>query len=247
MTATPMPDKTKKCVVCNSEIPANAEICPICRCEPDGQQCDNCKKWMPLRAKFCNECKAYQSWRQYFNVGAIVLSLFGAFLGVSRTLHLAATYLSERDSHTKFKVTSADDRHVYLRVWNTGRKPSALVGYRLKFNGNPPLKDATLQLSDDDAAKAKNIVVSGRPAKIELTTSGTESLEILPNAGNEQNTKAKISTLLGSQTVLLEIDVEESDDPTAGFWHWIEPRKFHTRSEAFPIDRIKSFVVWNMR
>lgn len=266
------PIDKKKCVICASEIPVEKEKCTYCLCDPDGQQCgnckkripagatfcnecksyqngpqcDNCKKRMPADSKFCNECKSYQSWRQYFNVVAIVLSLATAAGGVIKGLHLGAIYLSERDSHTKFKVTSADDLHIYLRVWNTGMKPSALVGYHLRFNGNPPLKDITLQLSEEDATNARNVIIAGSPAKITLTT-GRDSLAILPNAGIDQNTKAKLSPLLGPQTVILDVDVEESDDPTAGFCPWIAPRKFHTRRDVFAIDRIKPFVIWNMR
>jgi hypothetical protein len=237
-------EKKKKCVVCAGEIPADDKICPGCNRNPDGQQCDNCKKRMPAEARFCNECKSYQSWRWYFSVAAF--SLLAGVITAVQGLHLGATYLSELDSHTKFKVSSADERHLYLRVWNTGRKPSVLVAYHLHFNGNPPLKDATLQLSDENAAEARNVIVSGSPVKIELTM-GSDSLEILPDAGNNQNTKARITPGLGSQSVVLDVDVEESDDPSEGFRPWITPRKFHTRRDAFSIDRIKPFIVWNMR
>jgi hypothetical protein len=169
-----------------------------------------------------------------------------AFIGVISAVIPAGSYFLERNSHTRFKVTSADDLHIYLKAWNTGRQPSTLVGYRLRFQNQLPIKDVTLQLRADDVVGAMNVIAPGKPVKIGLTMTGPESLEIVPTADEAQNTKDKIAKVLGSQPVVLEIDVEESDDPRGGFCNYIKPRKCHTRSDTFPIDRIKAFVVSRM-
>jgi hypothetical protein len=241
------PAETKKCIACGNEILRDTTPCPICKSDPIGEECNNCKKRMPKGAPFCTECKLYQSKRKHLPTIATWFTLLLASFAVVSGVLSAWTYLAERDSHTRFKVTSADELHIYLKVWNTGRQPSMLVAYHLRFEGNLPIKDVMLQLSKDDVVAARNVIPAGQPVKIGLTMTGPSSLEIASTADKSQNTKDKLSKILGSQTVVLDVDVEESDDPRpGGFCNCIKPRTFHTQSDTFPVDRIKTFVVSRM-
>ena len=238
------PEETKSCVVCGTEIKRDiTKKCPVCSSDPDGTTCSNCKKRLPSDASFCNECKTYQDFRQHFTIGATLLSLVIAGIAVVSGVRSAGTYLSERDSHTKFKVTSSDGLRIYLKVWNTGRQPSMLVGYHLRFAGNPPIHDVTLQLSSENVVAASNVIPAGQPVKIGLAMTGSESLQIISTAKNAPDTKEKLSMLIGSQPVVLDVDVEESDDPSEGFCRCNKPRLFHTRRDTFPADRIRTFLV----
>lgn len=235
-----------QCQACGNAILLGAKMCANCKFpKGDVKQCVNCGKLMPHDVPFCNECKSYQKLR-YFPVSATVIALFAAFIGVISAVIPAVSYFLERNSHTRFKVTSADDLHIYLKAWNTGRQPSTLVGYHLKFQKQLPIENVALQLSTDDVVGARNVIAPGQPVKIGLTMTESESLEIAPTVGEAQNTKDKISKILSSQPVVLEIDVEESDDPRGGVCSYIKPRKFHTRSDTFPVGRIKAFVVSRM-
>ena len=96
---------------------------------------------------------------------ATILSLVLASFAICNGVYLAASYLSDRDSYTRFKVTSANDDHVILKAWNTGRRPSTLVAYRVICD-EWPAKEVTLDLSDKDKLEAMNVIAPGNPVKI---------------------------------------------------------------------------------
>jgi hypothetical protein len=210
------------------------------------QLCVNCGKLIPTGAKACATCKAYQPWWRILPNLAVFLQAV-AIVTLAEGAVSAWNYVADRNSHTRFKVTSADENHIYLRVWNTGRQPSTLVGYHLHFDGKVPLKDSELDLAEDDRREANSVIAPGAPTKISLTTSNMESLRAPPILVPEQNTKEALGKRLSSQLVVLKIDVEESDDPAEGPWHWGAPRPFHTRCDTFRVDRIKPFILRNVR
>ena len=207
----------KKCVVCGSEVSRDEKAsCPVCHFNPDGMTCNNCKKRIPMKAVFCNECKTYQGVRQYFNIAATVLSLMLASFAVINGVYLAATYLSDRNSHTRLKVTGAEQNLIYLKVWNTGRKPSTLVTYRLKFDGLPKAKELTLQqFNETSTPEAQNLILPGKdPVTISL---GLPIRADLPEPQrSKQYSDDELGPLkkapLGQISAVLEVDVEESDD-----------------------------------
>jgi hypothetical protein len=226
----------KRCVVCDNEIPRNEKKeCPVCSCKPDGKECTNCKRWIPLGASFCSRCMLYGGLRRHFNMAATALSLVIALFAVIRGFYLTGAYLSDRNSHTRFKVTGSDQSHVYLRIWNTGRKPSALLSYRLKFADLPAAKELTLQQFNEDEKKATNLIVPGKdPVSIAL---GLPLREELPAAQqSKQYTSDELRTLrqkpLNEISVILEIDVEESDDEGTS-----QPRR-----DQFKADRINKLI-----
>ena len=45
--------------------------------------------------------------------------------------------------------------------------------------------------------------------------------------------------------VTLEVDVEESNDPRAGYF-WIPSRPFHKRTDTFPLENIANFIEGSM-
>jgi len=215
--------------------------------------CSNCGKRIPFSASFCNECKTYQGVRQHFTVMATILSLVLASFAICNGVYVAATYLSDRDSHTRFKVTSADDDHVILKVWNTGRRPSTLVAYRVICD-DWPAKEVTLDLSDKDKLEAMNVIAPGKPVKIRLAP----ARQIPPPLESKQFAPKDYLDLSehSSRSLTLEIDVEESDDPGGDEWdvlplllqsrgyRWsvLGPRQYHIRSDRFPAARILEFV-----
>lgn len=245
-TVTEEPPRMRTCVACGADkIAQGVEKCPNCGSVLDPKLCVICGKLIPAKAKICSICKAYQPWWRVFSNLAAAFPVM-AILALLSGVYTAATYLSDRNSNTRFKVTSANEHHIYLRVWNTGRKPSTLVAYHLHFDGKVPIKDTALQLSDEDILEARSVIAPGEPVKVSLTMSGTESLETPPILVQARNTKEEIGKRLGPQLAVLDIDVEESDDPGDGFWHWGKARRFHRRSDTFPVDRIKEFILFNV-
>jgi len=250
------------CFACGEAMPKSAKMCSKCKF-PMGevQQCVNCRRLIPYRASFCNECKSYQKLR-YFPVSATVIALFAAFIGVISAVIPAFSYFLERDSHTRFKVTSSDKDHIVLKAWNTGRKPSTLVGYRLIFNKLPD-KEKMLDLSHTDKLEARNVIAPGAPVKIALTNLSPEM--ILERRRGKQYAPSEIIELrkkpLSDLSMTLEIDVEESNDAGTGsfwplpvpgslseigFWYFLWPRQVHTLSDTFQADRIQEFIQQKM-
>jgi hypothetical protein len=255
------PAKTK-CLACGEDVNDGAKMCGKCKFPlGDVQPCRNCGRLMPQAASFCNECKSYKKLR-YFPVLATVVALFAALIGVISALIPAVSYFLDRDSHTTFKVTSSDKDHVVLKAWNTGRKPSTLIGYRLIFN-SLPAKEMILDLSHSDKLEAKNVIAPGTPVKIALTN--PLPTMIPQRRRGKQYTQPEFDDLrkkpLSDLSMTLEIDVEESNDAGSGdlcplflplslmeygSWYVVWPRQVHTRSDVFQADRIQEFIEQKM-
>lgn len=225
------PAETKTCVVCDSKIPRDEKKeCPVCQSAPDGTRCKNCQKRIPIDAKFCNTCKEYQNWRKNFAIWATVISVTGAFIGVSRSLYLAAAYLSDRQSHTNFKFVSANSDVIFVTVWNTGQRPSAILGGRLNF-GDIPIDDVELELPEIDTSEAKNVIP--KEADRVMVALTIPPFQGLRNHGSSY-TKESIQQLLNRQRVTLYLNVEESDGDAA------------SPHGTFTVDRIKTFIIKRM-
>jgi hypothetical protein len=200
---------------------------------------------MPDGAGRCNECSTYQGKRRHLPFIAAVALFVSSLYGLISGGCSGFSYLMDRNSDTKFKVTSSDEQRVYLRVWNTGRKPSTLVGFRLVFDDMPG-KEATLELSDKDQPEATNVIASGSPVKIGLSIPMTESIPAAQR-GKQYTDKERNSLLVSrwiDRPLTLEVDVEESDDPCCFGFAW---RSHHTRSDRFPAVRISRFITGTWR
>ena len=227
----------RKCIVCDNEVSADSAPpagsqkglkCPACNADlGKAELCATCQKPMPPGAKVCNECKSYRNLglRYLFQAGA-ALTQFVAFLAIISNIILTSSLL-DRESHTRFKVAGVDSegKYIYLKVWNSGKTPSALKGYRLRF-GPYPQNPAVLALTTDDVRAAQN-VVKGEDIEMIKLVGGTLRFPGL---------KEGVLPRLRESDVTLEIDVEESNDP--GFFG----RRFHTLREKFSEGLIGRFV-----
>jgi hypothetical protein len=141
------------------------------------------------------------------------------------------SYIKDRDSHTRFKVTSSGNNEIYLKAWNMGRKPSTLLEYRLRFD-EMPAKESMLELNAIDKKDVVNVIAPGTPARIRLSLA-------LPATIPERRRKAqytpeeRMAMLLRKSPMTMEIDVEESSDSNSSF---------HRRTDKFPTDRISDFI-----
>ena len=198
---------------------------------------------MPRGAARCNECTSYQRWRRHVQFwAAFFLAIGGLFTLISGGWS-AAVYVLDRYSDTRFKVTSSDNLRIYLRVWNTGRRPSTLVGYRLRF-ADAPGKALELDLSDKDQPEATNVISPGNPVKVSLARSLASTIPAASRG--KQYTEQELQTLLHDpklpwvdRPLTLEVDVEESSDPWCP-WNFF--RSHHTRTDRFPAGRIRQFI-----
>jgi len=220
------PERKEKCIICDSEITARNGICSACGFARAAQQCVNCHKRIPAGARMCPICKAYKrSWRFLPELASTVPII--AIIALVSGIYTAYTYLSDRNSHTVLKVTGADANMIYVKVWNTGRKPSTLLGYRLKFDEVAATKEVTLQPPIQDVtAQANNVIVPNEaPVTIKL---GLPRLSDLPDS---QRTK-QYSKEFRIIPMTLEIDVEESDNEGAT----------RQRKDHFKADRIEQLM-----
>jgi hypothetical protein len=238
-----MTDETEKttrtCISCGEEISPTARRCKLCNAaNGDVRWCKVCREPMPFKAKVCNACNSHRGLFRYLPTSHTTLGLLTGLFGVIATVFTAANYLLDRNSNTRFKVTSSDDVRIYLKVWNLGKKTSALSAYRLEFDKDLHLPTVPLRLSDDDKKKAMSVIEPGASVTLGLTI---PKLEPLAPYTKEDVVKALADESGSEKAVTLEIDVEESDDPREA--HLGNPRRlFHTRSDTFPVNRIAEFI-----
>ncbi len=228
-------ERKKKCVVCDCEMLEGDEICTACEFGQAARQCVNCRKRIPADAKVCAICKAYQRWWRMLSEFASAVPII-AIIALASGIYTASSYLSDRNSHTVLKVTGADQNMIYMNVWNTGRKPSALVGFRLKFDQLSATKETTLQQPLKDVTEQASNVIVPYAAPVTITL-GLPRQSDLSNAQRaKQYSKDELSTLsnkeLGKLAMTLEVDVEESDDDNTA----------QQRRDHFKADRIEEFM-----
>src|SRR5947207_15004346 len=121
----------KKCIACGRESEDVEQKCPDCGSVLKPDICKTCGKAMPKDAKRCNECSTYRdSWR-HLPIVAQIAQILGGVVLVGGAIVSVVFYFSDRDSHTHFLLASPDSTSVVIKVWNTGKKPSQLVGYHL--------------------------------------------------------------------------------------------------------------------
>jgi hypothetical protein len=199
---------------------------------------------IPKKAKHCNECKSFQDWRRILLFYSLPIGFLAALFPVLSGGFSGLAYLHDRNSDTKLKVTTSDDARIYVMVWNTGRKPSTLVSYRLIFD-QMPRREFLFELSDKDQPVTANVIVPGNPIKIGLSLVAAESIPTSAQGRQytDQNRRDLLHSNWTERPLTLEIDVEESDDPCT---FCFSPRLHHTRSDHFPANRIEKFLRGSM-
>ncbi len=231
----------KPCVVCYSRIPASAKTCEKCHSKQTAAKCLVCGHSMSKDAFRCKECGTIRGWRGIVRFSFTSLPLVTSLFAVISSLVAGAAYIHNLDSHTHFKVISSSTKSVNVKVWNTGRAPSTLLAYRLIFEGLP-IETAPLELAHDESDAAANVILPlDKPVKLELTIGRLELYR--PGHPKEHYVLEDVKRLLKNKPVKLEIDVEESNDPS-NFILW--KRRFHTRDDEFPADRIVEFINTSM-
>jgi len=216
--------KKRPCIVCGANLPANATK--------------------------CNACQSFQDIRRHFAFPATVFSLLVAVVGVASAVFSAYFYVRDYHSQTAFKVTGSDRNVLYVKVWNTGRKPSKLLSYTLRF-GSLPIGDATLEIIKPDQQEAKSVIMPGQPVKVGLWV--PHELELYDSGTLRRYSKDEIRALLKddrykTMPLTLVVNVEESNDSSD--WHpvniVIPMRSFHARSDTFPGDWASEFLLASM-
>lgn len=225
---------TKSCVVCELSMPAAEEKCPTCGSLQRLQLCVVCKAAIPLDADYCNQCKSNQGRiGRHLPLSATVPALLALLLTlVTSAIVPLYSWWMERNSHTFVKVTGANPQYIVAKAWNTGRRPSTLVAYRLTCDAVSG-RAFFLDLSRDDKLDAKNVIESRAPQRIRLS---------IPVADPQQPPQPQMTDsdrlIMASAAVLtLEVDIKESDDleGTAG--------KIHHYRDRFDRKLIEPFLV----
>lgn len=230
------PPRLRNCVACGADkIPLSVLECPVCRHSMTPQLCVICGKAIPARAKICSVCKSYQrGWRVVSNLAAAFPVM--AIIALGSALYTVGTYLYDRNSSTKFKVTSVDEKVVHLMVWNTGRKPSRLIAYRLSFLGQLPLEDTDLRQVEGDA-----VIESGKPGKVGLDVA--ELTRNLKPGGKEHYTKDEIEALVSAHDSPRKLQIEVTVEESGHLWN-LTDGPFNTMMvDKVPAGSLKMFIL----
>jgi hypothetical protein len=130
---------------------------------------------------------------------------------------------NNRPSRTSIRGVQANEQAITVHIANSSQKKATLVGQRLKF-GALPIEDAELRL---DKSESATIAPGGRDVKLTAVM-----LEPKCHNGRPLN-RAQIDLLLDRHTIILEVDVRESDDA---------PGQKTLRTATVPAARLKLFV-----
>jgi len=230
----------KKCVACGKELDDVNRKCPDCKSKLRPDICNTCGKAMPRGAKRCNACSTYSGrWKHLPIISQLAQILGGAVL-VGGAIVSVVFYFSDRESHTHFLLASPDSTSVVIKVWNTGKKPSQLVGYHLHFDKLPKEREALLVLSPNDVQAANNIIESAKPVVLKLKIAVWNRLP--KDLADKQYGSTEIRNLhewWSTQPMTLYVDVRESSD---------DSDHHQVLKDQFRSDRVRDFVatVWGL-
>jgi hypothetical protein len=94
-----------------------------------GVPCRDCRQPMPVGAKICLNCRAYQDWRRYLSIGQANLALLIAFISVlSSAVPVLNRVMTEDDSFLDTSFQAADNDTVTLIASNLGTRPGTIRG-----------------------------------------------------------------------------------------------------------------------
>lgn len=236
-----------KCVCCDYEVDIDTKKCPVCKQPPAGHACNICKRRIPDDAEVCNGCKLYQTrwWRFLFKAGTILVSMGTAITIAINMGSLASSLNRNSSTHVKLLTTRTDADAIQVRVWNSGQEASWILAARLKFE-DPRVAPVVLELRCCPVNKAPNL---GGPADCETTSlvKAGEAVTICLKSGpitfhasgknGAAYLKPEALKLLQGHKVTLEVEVEESNDPSL-----FGLRPHHTRADTFDESWIDDFL-----
>lgn len=223
------------CVACGNELPDSTSACADCASSRQVRTCEICAEPLPLKAKRCNKCGSYEGIRRHVPFWGSFLLVVSTIVTLISATYSAVVYVADRNSDTQFKVTSADESRIHLRVWNSGRKPSTLTSFRLVFDAQPA-KELMLELSKDDKVNASSVITGSTPQAVALSRSLDDTVPDDRRA--LQYTADELKKLLGTdswinQKLTLKVDVQESNDGAGSY---------HTREDRFAAFQISDFL-----
>jgi hypothetical protein len=174
--APPPAVSSKPCLKCKSETGGEPK-CPVCGAlQPNAKPCRICRELINFDSKYCNTCKSYQGLFRYVSFSQTMVALMAAVLSLVLALIPQVDNFLRRESNTSFTVVGADGDAIYVRVMNSGRKPSIIRTCSLSV---PGVKDPiTLDLLNKDTHDAKNVIGSASEATVGLTATGTNSIPL---------------------------------------------------------------------
>ena len=235
------PADSEACLVCGEPLrsprPAKCKFCNSAQ----GPPCVACGERLLDKSIRCNDCDTYQNLWSLENLWPLRLppstafSILAKIITVLSILVPAWLWVYERNSDTEFKVTGAHHDQIYLKVWNTGRNPSTLTGFRLSFDRLPKEKMLVVDLDAGDKLQAKNVIQPGQFVTLVLKQPIQESLSSEMQAA--QYTPAEVKALLEQkktwEPLTFAVDVQESNDRDG---------THETRTDHFPRERISDFL-----
>ena len=230
----------RTCIVCGDDLLPDG-TCGNCGSSQEKDFCETCRKAMPAGAKHCNACNSYKKWRRHLPIVSAIASMSGGSVLVASAVVSVFLFFYKSCSDTHFRVGRSEtasvgaEAPIYVKVWNTGREPSTLVGYHLLFD-NVCGKETTLALTPSDSTEAKNVIASGAPVVIKLTTPPRDQLP--KSLRDIQYQKSDVEPLDWQHThpMTLIIDVQES---------YNHPGRHHPLKDQFLSERIASFIASN--
>ena len=227
----------KKCIACGNDIDRDATECPVCKFSHGFTFCEICKKAMPETAERCNSCGAFQGLKKNLLFAAMVVTFISGIFSLISGGFTGLSYLVDRNSDTKFKVTSIDAKVLHLKVWNTGRKPSRIVGYRLRFSDESRLDDAKLVQVDGDA-----VINPGNPVNVGVTVNEFVR-HLRPGSKDEQYTKDEIREWLSDQKHPLILQVEADVEESGHLWNLSDHPFVVSKTDAVSAGLIREFIL----
>jgi hypothetical protein len=140
------------------------------------------------------------NWLERVKAAIPIISILMGGALIPTVIHLTSDFI-HRNSETSVSLDRMTDQAIYIRVSNSGRKGSNLIGCQLDF-GEVPIEAASLEPVFEDTKKT--VIAPGADVIIGYASPG-----LMP----KKATKAELMSQFGDRIVTLSIDVEESNNP----------------------------------
>jgi hypothetical protein len=226
--------KVRECPISRLEIPPGQANCPL-RDFHYPRLCVVCAEELSDAALRCNRCDSPQTtWRRFVSSEFKWLTILFLVIG---NLYAAGSFLSDRHSYTSIKMVRANEQRIYLKAWNTGKKPSALTDFSLCFPPGMGINTTVLEPATGDSVVPPN-------GSIEIALRVANDLCRSRKRGStERYTKEEVVAGLEARrsrplTVRLGVMVEESGHA----WDLAAHPTFVRKGDTFAETRIKEFI-----
>jgi hypothetical protein len=231
-----MSDGKRTCVACRNDLQDGTTVCLICKSPQTLKLCNTCGKAVPGLALLCNDCKTFQHWwRKRVQLWSIQAAWLSAIFALISAGFAGLSYVNDHMSHTTIRVTSSTNDVIHLQVWNSGLRPSMLVGFRLIFDDRPG-KEVTLDLKDQNQAGSMMFIAAGQQTPVDVNRAMPRSER---RYGDAELRELLCGPAWANRRVALQVDVQESIDPWCP-WNLFRP--YHTRVDDVPAGRISDFI-----